>query len=158
MKTLIDKHCLILRSDVVVRRSWDLALPLKFILLFIFFQLKHVLAESERQLSVAQQETQTQREELSQVGFPWSPKHLLKVYTYYSLFTHNYVANRRFSQGKTRELVLLSDSFYFQVRRQLSDVTKQAQGVAENGQPEAEECQVRVRHRKAPCTSLGSIR
>lgn len=40
---------------------------------------------------------------------------------------------------------------FFQVRQQLSDVTQQAQGVAENGQAEAEECQVRVRQTWAPC-------
>lgn len=37
--------------------------------LFVCFQLKQILAESERQLSVAMMEAQTQREELSQVGF-----------------------------------------------------------------------------------------
>lgn len=48
-------------------------------------------------------------------------------------------------------------AFIFQVRQQLSDVTKRAQGVAENGQPEAEECQVRVRRKRHPAPHLAVL-
>lgn len=48
-------------------------------------------------------------------------------------------------------------AFIFQVRQQLSDVTKRAQGVAENGQAEAEECQVRVRRKRHPAPHLAVL-
>lgn len=55
-----------------MKTSWDLVLLCHSTVHFVCFQVKHVLAESERQLSAAQKEIQTQREELSQVGFSWS--------------------------------------------------------------------------------------
>jgi len=66
---------------------------------FVCFQLKQVLAESERQLSVAMMEAQKHREELSQVGFPLKSKHLQRAYTHYP-FIHNPVPDMRLCQKK----------------------------------------------------------